>query len=117
MNEGYRYAAGVAAMMMGYAGCSTDEEGFAVNREIQLDLDDPADQICLDQVHSGTTRVRPALDQAFAAAGAGDTLAVPKLDRGIRLLPAARQAHLLKLHDAGEHTIAALLERATRAAA
>ncbi|RZU46607.1 DNA invertase Pin-like site-specific DNA recombinase [Krasilnikovia cinnamomea] len=81
----------MAAVRIGYARCSTDQQDLEANRRILLDLGVPADRIYLDRAYSGTTRARPGLDQALAAVRPGDTLVVPKLDRLARSVPDARQ--------------------------
>jgi DNA invertase Pin-like site-specific DNA recombinase len=58
---------------------------------VLLELGVATDRIYLDRAYSGTTRARPGLDQALAAARPGDTLVVPKLDRLARSVPDARQ--------------------------
>jgi DNA invertase Pin-like site-specific DNA recombinase len=80
----------VTAISIGYARCSTDEQDLEANRQILLELGVPADQIYLDRAYSGTTRDRPALEQALAAVRTGDTLVVPRLDRLARSVPDAR---------------------------
>jgi DNA invertase Pin-like site-specific DNA recombinase len=90
VSGGYRYAAEVTAVSIGYARCSTDKQDLEANRQILLGLGVPADQIYLDRAYSGTNRTRPGLDQALATVRTGDTLVVPKLDRLARSVPDAR---------------------------
>jgi DNA invertase Pin-like site-specific DNA recombinase len=81
----------MAAILIGYARCSTDKQDLESNRQILLDLGVPAEHIYLDKAYSGTNRDRPGLDQALAATRAGDTLVTPKLDRLARSVPDARE--------------------------
>src|SRR6266540_5686970 len=81
----------MTAALIGYARCSTDKQDLEANRQILLDLGVPAERIYLDRAYSGRERARPGLNQALAAVRAGDTLAVPKLDRLARSVPDARQ--------------------------
>jgi len=90
MTEGYPYAMGVTATLIGYARCSTDEQDLTAQREILLELGVAGDRIYLDKGLTGTNRRRPGLDQSLAAVRAGDTLVVPKLDRLARSVPDAR---------------------------
>jgi DNA invertase Pin-like site-specific DNA recombinase len=80
----------MAAMLIGYARCSTDKQDLEANRQILLELGVAAEHIYLDKAYSGTSRDRPGLDQALAAVRAGDTLVTPKLDRLARSVPDAR---------------------------
>src|SRR5215470_12476916 len=76
--------------LIGYARCSTDKQDVAAQRAILRELGVPEDRIYVDEGLTGTHRKRPGLDQALAAARAGDTLVVPKLDRLARSVPDAR---------------------------
>lgn len=76
--------------LIGYARCSTVEQGPTAQRETLTVLGVPDDRIHLDKGLTGTSRVRPGLDQAPAAVRAGDTLVVPRLDRLVRSAPDAR---------------------------
>lgn len=76
--------------LIGYARCSTDKQDLTAQRKALVELGVAEDRIYLDHGLTGTTRARPGLDQAFAAVRAGDTLAVPKLDRLARSVPDAR---------------------------
>lgn len=67
--------------LIGYARCSTVEQGPTAQRETLTVLGVPDDRIHLDKGLTGTSRVRPGLDQAPAAVRAGDTLVA----RGVRL--------------------------------
>jgi DNA invertase Pin-like site-specific DNA recombinase len=77
----------MTGVLIGYARCSTDKQDLEANRQILLDLGVAADLVYLDRVHSGTTRVRPGLDQALPAVRPDDTLIVPKRDRLARSVP------------------------------
>jgi hypothetical protein len=70
--EGYPYAVGVTATLIGYAHCSTDEQGLTAQRDILLEFGAAADRIYLDKGLTGTNRRRPGLDQSLAAVRAGD---------------------------------------------
>lgn len=76
--------------LIGYARCSTDKQDLAAQRAALEGLGVAPDRTYVDHGLSGTTRARPGLDQALAAARAGDTLVVPKLDRLARSVPDAR---------------------------
>jgi DNA invertase Pin-like site-specific DNA recombinase len=75
---------------IGYARCSTDKQDLAAQRAALVRLGVADERIYTDHGMTGTTRVRPGLDQALAAVRAGDTLVVPKLDRLARSVPDAR---------------------------
>jgi DNA invertase Pin-like site-specific DNA recombinase len=76
---------------IGYARCSTDKQDLAAQRAMLEELGVAPDRIYMDRGLTGTTRLRPGLDQALAAVRQGDTLVVPKLDRLARSVPDARQ--------------------------
>ncbi len=76
--------------LIGYARCSTDKQDLTAQRKALVELGVAEDRIYLDHGLTGTTRARPGLDQALAAVRAGDTLAVPKLDRLARSVLDAR---------------------------
>jgi DNA invertase Pin-like site-specific DNA recombinase len=76
---------------IGYARCSTDKQDLAAQRTMLEELGVAPDRIYMDRGLTGTTRLRPGLDQALAAVRRGDTLVVPKLDRLARSVPDARQ--------------------------
>src|SRR5262245_50015595 len=76
--------------LIGYARCSTDDQDLTAQRDRLRELGVTEERIYLDQGLTGTTRARPALDQALAAVRAGVTLVVPKLDRLARSVPDAR---------------------------
>jgi DNA invertase Pin-like site-specific DNA recombinase len=81
----------MTATLIGYARCSTDKQDLAAQRAMLEELGVAPDRIYMDRGLSGTTRLRPGLDQALAAVRKGDTLVVPKLDRLARSVPDARQ--------------------------
>ncbi len=66
---------------IGYARCSTDKQDLSAQRTALVNLSVAEDRIYTDHGLTGTNRERPGLAQALAAARAGDTLVVPKLDR------------------------------------
>jgi DNA invertase Pin-like site-specific DNA recombinase len=76
--------------LIGYARCSTDKQDLVAQRAALEALGVAPDRVYVDHGLSGTTRVRPGLDQALAAVRAGDTLVVAKLDRLARSAPDAR---------------------------
>ena len=67
--------------LIGYARCSTVLQDLTAQREILTGLGVAEDRIYLDKGLTGTNRARPGLDQALAAARAGDTPGVPRADR------------------------------------
>jgi DNA invertase Pin-like site-specific DNA recombinase len=75
---------------IGYARCSTDKQDFAAQKAALKNLGVAPERIYTDHGMTGTSRARPGLDQALAAARSGDTLVVPKLDRLARSVPDAR---------------------------
>lgn len=75
---------------IGYARCSTDKQDLTAQREALQNLGVSPDHIYTDHGLTGTSRARPALDQAMAAVRQGDTLVVAKLDRLARSVPDAR---------------------------
>ena len=75
---------------IGYARCSTDKQDLAAQKAALEKLGVLPERIYTDHGLTGTSRDRPGLDQALAAARAGDTLVVPKLDRLARSVPDAR---------------------------
>jgi DNA invertase Pin-like site-specific DNA recombinase len=75
--------------IIGYARCSTMAQDLTAQRQALAALGVPADRIYLDKGLTGTSRARPGLDQALAAARDGDTLTVTKLDRLARSVPDA----------------------------
>lgn len=80
----------MTTILIGYARCSTDRQDLAAQRAALEALGVQSERIYTDHGLTGTNRSRPGLDQALAAARAGDTLVVPKLDRLARSVPDAR---------------------------
>jgi len=80
----------VAALLIGYARCSTDQQDLTAQRDGLLGLSVEANRIYVDHGLTGTNRDRPGLREALAACREGDTLVVTKLDRLARSLPDAR---------------------------
>ncbi len=80
----------MAALRIGYARCSTDQQDLTAQREGLTALGVAPDRIYVDHGLTGTNRERPGLREALAACREGDTLVVTKLDRLARSLPDAR---------------------------
>ena len=80
----------MTTITIGYARCSTDKQDLAAQKAALEKLGVRPERIYTDHGLTGTNRDRPGLDQALAAARAGDTLVVPKLDRLARSVPDAR---------------------------
>ena len=80
----------MAALLIGYARCSTDEQDLTVQREGLACLGVTPDRIYVDHGLTGSNRERPGLREALAACRDGDTLVVTKLDRLARSLPDAQ---------------------------
>ncbi|MDQ2852683.1 MAG: recombinase family protein [Actinomycetota bacterium] len=80
----------MAAMLIGYARCSTDDQDLTAQREGLAALGVKAKRVYVDHGLTGRNRDRPGLREALAACRAGDTLVVTKLDRLARSLPDAR---------------------------
>ena len=80
----------MAALLIGYARSSTDEQDLTVQREGLAALGVTPDRIYVDHGLTGCNRERPGLREALAACRDGDTLVVTKLDRLARSLPDAR---------------------------
>jgi hypothetical protein len=80
----------MSALLVGYAGCSTDQQDLTAQRDALFGLDVEAERIYVDHGLTGTNRERPGLREALAACRASDTLVVTKLDRLARSLPDAR---------------------------
>jgi DNA invertase Pin-like site-specific DNA recombinase len=80
----------MAALLIGYARVSTDEQDLTAQRVALTGLGVAADRIYVDHGLTGTNRDRPGLREALAACREGDTLVVTKLDRLARSLPDAR---------------------------
>jgi DNA invertase Pin-like site-specific DNA recombinase len=77
-------------LLVGYARCSTDQQGLTAQRDALLGLGVESERIYVDYGLTGTNRERPGLREALAACRDGDTLVVTKLDRLARFLPDAR---------------------------
>ncbi len=81
----------MAALRIGYARVSTDEQDLTAQRDALMALGVRAERIYVDHGLTGTNRDRPGLREALAASREGDTLVVTKLDRLARSLPDARE--------------------------
>jgi len=80
----------MAALLVGYARCSTEQQDLTAQREGLLGLGVDPYRVYVDHGLTGTTRLRPGLREALAACRTGDTVVVTKLDRLARSLPDAR---------------------------
>jgi DNA invertase Pin-like site-specific DNA recombinase len=80
----------MAALLIGYARVSTDQQDLTAQRDGLAALGVAVNRIHVDQGLTGTNRERPGLREALAACREGDTLVVTKLDRLARSLPDAR---------------------------
>jgi len=80
----------MAAMLIGYARCSTDTQDLTAQRDGLAVLGVKPKRIYVDHGLTGRNRDRPGLREALAACRTGDTLVVTKLDRLARSLPDAR---------------------------
>src|SRR4051794_17539647 len=80
----------MAALNVGYARVSTDQQDLTAQCDALQELGVGADRIYVDHGLTGANRDRPGLRQALAACRAGDTLVVTKLDRLARSVPDAR---------------------------
>ena len=80
----------MAALLIGYARVSTDQQDLTAQRNGLTALGVAINRIYVDQGLTGTNRERPGLREALAACREGDTLVVTKLDRLARSLPDAR---------------------------
>ena len=81
----------MAALLIGYARVSTDEQDLTAQRDRLAALGVSAQRIYVDHGLTGAKRDRPGLREALAACREGDTLVVTKLDRLARSLPDARE--------------------------
>jgi len=79
----------MAALLIGYARCSTDQQDLTAQHDGRALGVCPA-RIYVDHGLTGTNRDRPGLREAPAACREGDTLVVTKLNRLARSLPDAR---------------------------
>ncbi len=82
----------MAALLIGYARCSTDQQDLTAQHDGLTALGVSPARIYVDHGLTGTTRDRPGLREAMAACREGDTLVVTKLDRLARSLPDARRS-------------------------
>ncbi len=80
----------MAALLIGYAGCSIDQQDLTAQHDGLTTLGVSPTRIYVDHGLTGTNRDRPGLREALAACREGDTLVVTKLDRLARSLPDAR---------------------------
>jgi len=80
----------MAALLIGYARCSTDQQDLTAQRDGLATLGVSVNRVYVDHGLTGTNRERPGLREALAACREGDTLVVTKLDRLARSLPDAR---------------------------
>ena len=80
----------MAALLIGYARCSTDQQDLTAQRDGLTALGVAANRVYVDHGLTGTNRERPGLREVLAACCEGDTLVVTKLDRLARSLPDAR---------------------------
>jgi DNA invertase Pin-like site-specific DNA recombinase len=80
----------MAALLIGYARCSTDQQDLTAQRDGLAALGVAGNRVYVDHGLTGTNRERPGLREALAACREGDTLVVTKLDRLARSLPDAR---------------------------
>ena len=80
----------MAALLIGYARCSPEQQDLTAQRDGLIGLGVPANRIYVYHGLTGTNRERPGLREALAACRQGDTLVVTKLDRLARSLPDAR---------------------------
>lgn len=73
-------------MLIGYARCSTtrQDQDLTAQRDSLMSLGVEAENIYTDVGLTGTNRDRPGLRESLAAARAGDTYVVTKLDRLVR---------------------------------
>ena len=66
----------MAALLIGYARVSTQEQDLTAQRNALIELGVDKARIYVDQGLTGTNRDRPGLREALAACRAGDTLTV-----------------------------------------
>jgi len=88
----------MAALLIGYARCSTDQQDLTAQRDGLAALGVAANRVYVDHGLTGTNRERPGLREALAACREGDTLVVTKLDRLARSLP--DESHRRRTHRA-----------------
>lgn len=87
----------MAALLIGYARCSTDQQDLTAQRDGLAALGVADNRVYVDHGLTGTNRERPGLREALAACREGDTLVVTKLDRLARSLPDASDSGHEKL--------------------
>ena len=64
----------MAALLIGYARCSTDRQDLTAQRDGLVALGVAVDRVYVDHGLTGTNRERPGLREALAACREGDTL-------------------------------------------
>ena len=67
----------MAALLIGYARCSTDQQDLTAQRDGLTALGVADNRVYVDHGLTGTNRERPGLREALAACREGDTLVVP----------------------------------------
>ena len=77
----------MAALLIGYARCSTDQQDLTAQRNGLAALGVAPNRVYVDHGLTGTNRERPGLREALAACREGDTLVVTTLDRLAKSLP------------------------------
>lgn len=80
----------MVALLVGYAGVSTDQQDLTAQRDGLAALGVAANRVDVDHGLTGTNRERPGLREALAACREGDTLVLTKLDRLARSVPDPR---------------------------
>jgi DNA invertase Pin-like site-specific DNA recombinase len=80
----------MAALLIGYARCSIDQQDLTAQRDGLAALGVDINRVYVDHGLTGTNRERPGLREALAACRESDTVVVTKLDRLARSLPDAR---------------------------
>lgn len=71
----------MAALLVGYARCSTDQQDLTTQRDGLTALGVGAARVYVDFGLTGTNRERPGLREALAACREGDALMITKLNR------------------------------------
>jgi DNA invertase Pin-like site-specific DNA recombinase len=67
----------MAALLIGYARCSTDQQDLTAQRDGLAALGVAVNRVYVDRGLTGTNRERPGLREALAACREGDTLSSP----------------------------------------
>ncbi len=80
----------MAALLIGYARCSTDQQDLTAQRDGLLGLGVAIARIYVDHGLTGTNRARPGLREALAACRRGRHAGGDQADRLARSLPDAR---------------------------